>query len=267
MTQSLERSQALAWVDLQDLLDKVDELKDLSSQVNVVHESSIRVRIIKLLLQLQDVPLLKQLSEVQEGMVPERDFDGVVLVFGYLCHQKLLEVLEIITLLFVVEKEEFVSVDRVENHLLRWQSAELHDLEKLIVVVLAWEDRRLDEELDGCAAQRPHVNALVIGRSVVLVEASLHQVWNESAKQHLRSSVVPRLDVSVHLVTLEGTTPEVYEFDREPILLDHDVFWLQVTVDQVCIPTGNKSFKDLPQVLSDPIQWQTSFSVGHDVVE
>lgn len=154
----------------------------------------------------------------------------------------------------MVEEEELVSVDRVEDHFLRGKTAELHDLEKLVVVVLSWEDWCLDEELDGRAAQGPHVDALVVGRPVVLVDAALHQVWNESAQQHFGRSVVPRLDVGVHLVAQEGPAPEVNELDSAPIVLDHNVLWLQVAVDQVCVPAGDQRLESLPQVLSDLIQ-------------
>lgn len=48
------------------------------------------------------------------------------------------------------------------DQIIWWKATELQDLQKLIVVVLAREYGRLNEEFDGCAAQTPHVYAAVI---------------------------------------------------------------------------------------------------------
>ena len=93
----------------------------------------------------------------------------------------------------------------------------------------AGEDRRLDEELDGGAADGPHVDALVIERRP-LTRSLVHLV---AAHEHLGSAIIPRLNVRVHLLAVEGCVAKVNKFHVHAVLSDQDVLRLDVAMDQV----------------------------------
>jgi hypothetical protein len=68
-------------------------------------------------------------------------------------NQKFLKAFEVKTLLLIVEVEKAISVGRIEDHFLRRQTTELHDLEDLIIIVLTREDGCLNKKFNCSAAQ------------------------------------------------------------------------------------------------------------------
>lgn len=150
-------------------------------------------------------------------------------VVGLQSSLELLECLEHVASLEIVEQEELVAVQRVGDEVDRWLTAELLDLQHLVIVVHAGKDRSLDEQLDSCAAKGPHVDALVIkGRSLT---RSL--VYLVASHEHFGCPIVARLDVRVDLVTVEGCVTEVDKLDVDSILGNEDVLRLQVTVNEI----------------------------------
>lgn len=88
---------------------------------------------------------------------------------------------------------------------------------KLFPLISAGEERESSEELDHDAAHAPHVDGLGVG---------------EDAEHDLGGSIEPALDVGVHDLLVQRPTPEVcYHDPALVLLLQQDVLWLQVTVD------------------------------------
>lgn len=214
MTQSLQRRHPFSRINLEYLLHEVNELKDLPPFTYSVLERHFYIsrRIDMLFLELENVPLFKELAKVEERVVPLRYLNLIVVLGWYLGGQELLEGFEVVALLAVVPVEEAVSVDRVVDQLLWRKATELHGFEELVVIILPWEDGRFDEEFNGSTAKGPHVDALIVGWYLSLSLAVGARCCNVSAQQNFRSSVISRLDVGVHLMALEGCTAKIYKF-------------------------------------------------------
>ena len=60
------------------------------------------------------------------------------------------------------------------------------DSRELVVLARPWEEGQTEEELDGDAAERPHVDRRRV----------------RQPEQHLRGPVEPRLDIRVHRIVL-----------------------------------------------------------------
>ena len=73
--------------------------------------SCFSVHVIILFFQLVNILLLKELDEVEEGMVSLRLFYLVMKLLRNTCHKELGEGLEVVPLLCRVEKEKSVAVD------------------------------------------------------------------------------------------------------------------------------------------------------------
>lgn len=101
VAQRLQWGQPVAGIDLQDLLNKVYELEypesllDSISQGHLVQAVDLDAFSLKgfsmLHPQLLNVPLLEELTEVEEGMVSLGPVDALLHVVGHRCHQELLE--------------------------------------------------------------------------------------------------------------------------------------------------------------------------------
>lgn len=85
-------------------------------------------------------------------MVVDRLLHFVLHVRRHHGNHELIESLEYIALLRQVKAKEPISVLTCQDHLLRGAATKLENLEKLVVVVLAWENRNLDKHFDGCAS-------------------------------------------------------------------------------------------------------------------
>ena len=156
VTQRLQRCHSLPWVNLQYLLYKVNKLKDLSSFIDTIFKRCFGTELLvlfeKLFLKFKDVPLLKQLAEVEEGVISLRDFNGVVELSWHTCHHKFLKCFEVIPLLIWVELEESVSIYGVVNHVIGWETTKLHDFKHLIIVIFPWKDGCFNKQFNGSAA-------------------------------------------------------------------------------------------------------------------
>ena len=80
------------------------------------------------------------------------NFNGVMVLRRHVCHQEVRERFQHVSLLQRVPNEQAVSVYRVVDHVVGRKATELDDLEHLVVVILPWENRQLDKQLNGCAA-------------------------------------------------------------------------------------------------------------------
>ena len=86
VAQSLKGCQAVPWVDLQDLLHEVDELENSESLLHAVGHRQLVVVLVSehimsmLHFQLLDMPLLKKLPKVEEGVISLRHVVAVLLV-------------------------------------------------------------------------------------------------------------------------------------------------------------------------------------------
>jgi hypothetical protein len=208
MAQSLQRCEPLGLVNLEDLLDKVDELKDLDLLLVLVlkvegDEAVVlvilgelpllnHVLLALLFAELGDVVVLKELREVVVLVIVHRLFDFVLHVWGHHGPHEVVEGLEYISLLLQIVVKEPLTVLAVKDHVLVRLAAELQDLQQLVVVVLAREDRDLDEHFDRRARQGPHVDALVVegyGLAHLTTEDVVRRVFL-AAHQDFRSSVV-----------------------------------------------------------------------------
>ena len=88
---------------------------------------------------------------------------------------------------------------------------------ELFPLISAGEEREAGEELDHDAAHAPHVDGLGVG---------------EDAEHDLGGSVEPALDVGVHDLLVQRPAAEVrYHDPALVLLLQQDVLWLQVAVD------------------------------------
>lgn len=114
MIECLKRRHPFPWVDLQNLLHEIDEIKDLPSLINTIIKWNLLSLIFKglkiLHLEFIDVLLLQKLNEVEKGMVPLRLFHLVVKFLRHTGHQELSKGLEVISLLLRIEEEESISM-------------------------------------------------------------------------------------------------------------------------------------------------------------
>ena len=166
---------------------------------------------------------------------------------------ELLVVLEHVASLEVVAEEELVHVDGVAHEIKGRLATELVDLVHLVEVVAAWEDGSLDEEFNCSAAKRPHVDALVIERLPFA-----HLVEPEGAHEHFRRSVVPALNVGVHLLAVESRIAKVNQFHVESIFCHQDVLWFEVAVNEAFLFHRDQGFEGLSYVVSDSGERQTT---------
>lgn len=168
MTQSLQRSQPFRRVNLQDLLHKIYKLVNLNlvlvgvlkrkwneavifrllSDLSLIHQ----MLLVLVPVQLASIVGLKQLSEIIVMVIVDWLLYFVLHVGWYHCNYELVESLEYVALLWQVETEEPISVLTCQDHLLRGTATKLQNLEKLIIVVLAWENWNLDKHFDCCAS-------------------------------------------------------------------------------------------------------------------
>lgn len=285
MTQRLQWRQPLPRIDLQYLLHEVYELVDLEpisttvfkvegDEVTLTLRSSCPLlclmKIMLLLLELGHVVRFKKLREVVVLVVVHRLLDSALEFRRHHRDDELIESLEHVVLLLWIEEEEAIAVLRVLYHLQGGLAAEFEYLEQLIIVVLAWEDRNLDEELDGCAGQRPHVDALVVQRYGLRLSFSVEYIcWLEllAAHQNLGGSVVARLDISVDLVAVERSASEVNELHVDAVVCDQNVLRFEIAMDHVGLLAGDQRLQDLPGIVSDDVQTQTALRLLYDIIE
>jgi len=257
--EGLQRSHPCGRVPLQDVLYEVDELENrhlvLAAQVGQLHLFGSNI------LALPKQAGVDVLFEFAEEELPDElphSFHLVDLprrrVVGPLVEvalrEKLFERLQFEVVLLLVEIVQSVSAARLVYHLRgNARGQVLVEDVRLLVVVLAGEERGLNEHFDSRAAQRPHVDAGVVAGDFFLVEAVvLHlHVTNED----FRRSIEARLDVSVGLVAVEDGAAEVDDLQRLNIsrLVDHQVLRLQVAVDQPCLLERGQAFQNLACVL------------------
>jgi hypothetical protein len=182
MAESLQRRHPILRVDLQDLLHEVDELEYFQALIiSILHFDLIGVHdvvslahefLVALSLLFQNVPLLQQLPEIEQRMIFLGHVDIAAMLWFDAGHQKLLEGLQVESVLMLIVIKELVSVDGVVDHVHWWHPAKLNDFQHLVIIMFSREDWCLDEKLYRCAAKRPHVNRLVVGRRLVWFEAS-----------------------------------------------------------------------------------------------
>eukprot|EP00037_Helgoeca_nana_P017516 m.165961 g.165961 ORF g.165961 m.165961 type:complete len:321 (-) comp24024_c1_seq2:5660-6622(-) len=104
----------------------------------------------------------------------------------------------------------------MREHRCRWQTADLHVVQQEVLLRLGGKEGPPSQQLDQDAPQAPHVN-----RSVV-----------PQAQHDLGCTVVPRLDVRVHLAVLEARRAKVDDADVERgVVHQQDVLWLEIGVD------------------------------------
>lgn len=88
---------------------------------------------------------------------------------------------------------------------------------KLLSLVGARKEREPSEEFDHNASHAPHVDGLSVG---------------EDSEHDLRGTIKPTLDVGIDNFFIEGPAAKVSDDDATLVfLLQQDILWLQVTVD------------------------------------
>lgn len=175
-------------------------------------------------------------------MVSNRQLNGVVKLLWHTCHQELRKGLKVIATLLGIKDKKAISIDGIVNHVVWRKTAELHDLQQLVIVVLPRKNGSFNEELNDCAAEGPHVNRVIVRRHLGLLFVHLRQIC---AKKYLWSPVISRLYVSVYLLSVERSASKIYELNVEAALVYEDVLWLQIAVDKVDVFAGHKGFKNL----------------------
>jgi hypothetical protein len=131
---------------------------------------------------------------------------------------------------FVVAiKEELLSTREVKQILI-WHSLNLHNECELVHFIFTWEQRNPGVKFRQNAPEAPHINRGGVG----------------DAKDDLWSSVEPRLNVSVDTLILEATASIVNDlYARLVLLLEQDILWLQITVDNAMISLILQGLQDL----------------------
>lgn len=115
------------------------------------------------------------------------------------------------------EAESVFGADGLDN-LVWWCAEKLSDDGELVDVVLAWEERLALEHFGEDASGTPDVDG-----NVVLLPG----------EHDLGSTVVSCADVSSHLRVLDTGEAEIADL-QIAVLVDKNVAWLQVTVDDTC---------------------------------
>lgn len=122
----------------------------------------------------------------------------------------------------------------------------------MLVLVAAREQNLAGVELVENAAVRPHVD-----RVRVL-----------DAQDNLRRAVKSRLDVSVDLLGFEAARAEIDDFDANfALLLDENVFRLEVAVDDLVLPHEVQAHHDLYGEVLRELQGNASVLVALDELE
>jgi hypothetical protein len=108
---------------------------------------------------------------------------------------------------------------RSGQHTSVWHTNHIYDQLHLFTLVSARKERKSGEKFDHDAAKRPHINLLVVG---------------EESKHDIGGTVEATLYVSIDDLVLEATGSEIcYDDARFILLLEQDVFRLQITVDDI----------------------------------
>lgn len=119
----MKRRNPLPWVDVENLLDEVDELKDLSSLLDTVLDWNLVDILLDslgshlLLFQLDDVVVLQKLPKVQVWVVPLWLLHRLMKMRLHTSHQELREVFEDVALFVLIKHEKPIPVDRMMNHI------------------------------------------------------------------------------------------------------------------------------------------------------
>lgn len=114
--------------------------------------------------ELSDMPLFKQLPEIQKWVVSLWRLEILLHVIGDRSHHEVIICFQRILIGVLIKCEKPISVDGVVDHVSRWQTTKFDDFKHLVVIVFSWKYWRIDKKLDCCASQRPHIDALIISR-------------------------------------------------------------------------------------------------------
>lgn len=139
------------------------------------------------------------------------------------------------------ETERVFGADGLD-YLIWWCAEELSDDGKLVDVVLAWEEGLAFEHLGKDASCTPDVDG-----NVVLLPG----------EHDFGSTVVSCADVSSHLRVLDTSETEIANLEIA-ILVDENVAWFQVTVDDTCRVDVLETTEDLIQEVLDELLFERS---------
>ena len=101
-----------------------------------------------------------------------------------------------------------------------WNPIYLHNVPQLLNFIFTWKERIARKQFCHNSSERPNVD----GRGV---RDSEYNLW---------SSIESRLYVGVNPLSKKAAAPEIDDSDsRLVLLLQQDVLWFQVTVNQIMI--------------------------------
>ena len=119
---------------------------------------------------------------------------------------------------------------RLVAHPLRWLAYASLDQIQRFSLASALEDWPSSDQFNQNAAERPHVDSMVIGHT----------------KHDLRTSVVSTLNVGVAILVLFACRSKVYNLHVSvTIVSEENILWLQITVDIASVFQMTQASKDL----------------------
>lgn len=89
----------------------------------------------------------------------------------------------------------------------------------------------------------------------------------ECSKQDFRCSIIAGLDVSIDLAALKRSAAKVNELQGTRVTGHENVFRLEVAMNEIDIPTRDKSLESLSEVVPGEFKRKSSVSFGDNVVQ